>query len=79
VTTEYFQVDSLTITATNSAPVGFGPRATVVMMLEGHADLRATDGATLIEAGQTVLVPASIAETATLRASSHAHALLACV
>ncbi len=79
VTTEYFQVDSLTITATNSAPVGFGPRATVVMMLEGHADLRATDGATLIEAGQTVLVPASIAEAATLRASSHAHALLACV
>lgn len=79
VTTEYFLVDSVTIPAMSTAALDFGPRATVVMMLEGHADLRAAGGSTLLSAGQTVLVPASLAESATLRAASHAHALLACV
>lgn len=79
VTTEFFEVDSLTITKLGCSPLAMGSRATVVTMLEGHADLRAGGGSTLICAGQTALVPAAIAESATLCASSHAHALLACV
>jgi len=79
VTTDFFEVDSLTITKLGCLPLAMGSRATVVMMLEGHADLRAGGGSTLISAGQTALVPAALAESATLCASSHAHALLACV
>ncbi|XVJ59868.1 MAG: mannose-6-phosphate isomerase [Tepidisphaera sp.] len=79
VTTEFFEVDSLTITKLGCAPLAMGSRATVVMMLEGHADLRAGGGSSLICAGQTALVPAALADSATLCASSHAHALLACV
>ena len=79
VTTEFFLVDGLHLPARGVAPLGFGARPTVVMMLEGGGELHTAGAVTPLRAGQTALVPACLAEAATLRGESRLGALLACV
>lgn len=79
VTTEFFQVDGVRLAAGASQPMGFGARPTVVMMLEGAAELAGPAGAVALKAGQTALVPAAIAEATTLRTAAGLNALVACV
>jgi mannose-6-phosphate isomerase len=77
VTTEYFVVDGLRLPAGAEMPLAFGPRATVVMMLEGSGTLTTAAGRTPLRAGQTALVPACLADLAGLTAGAAVNAMVA--
>lgn len=79
VTTEFFKVDGVRLDAGGVEPLGLGPRPTVVMMLEGDAELTGPAGTTALRAGETALIPACIAEESALTTASGLSALLACV
>jgi mannose-6-phosphate isomerase len=79
VTTEFFEVDGVRLAAGGKAAMGFGKRATVVMMLEGRATIAWGGGEVEVVAGHTALVPAGIAEGGVVRAGTRINALVACV
>jgi mannose-6-phosphate isomerase len=80
VTTEFFEVDGVRLAGGGRAALGFGARATVVMMLEGRAAIAWEGGSVQVVAGDTVLVPAGgIAGGAEIMAVERVNAMVACV